>query len=72
MRKAFSYCFDYDTYIAEGMNGDGIRNNASFITDMLGYNPDQEMYMFDLDKCAEELALAWDGQVAEVGFRVQV
>ncbi len=71
VRKAFSYCFDYDTYIAEGMNGDGIRNNGVIITDMLGYNPDQEMYMFDLDKCAEELALAWDGQVAEVGFRVQ-
>ena len=71
MRKAFSYCFDYDTYIAEAQDGDGVRNNGVIITNMLGYNPDQEMYMFDMDKCAEELSLAWDGQVAEVGFRVQ-
>jgi len=71
MRKALSYCFDYDTYIAEGMNGDGVRNTSMIVVDMLGYNPDQEMYMFDMDKCAEELSLAWDGQVAEVGFRFQ-
>lgn len=71
MRKAISYCFDYDTYIEEGLNGDGVRNTGVIVTDMLGYNPDQEMYMFDMDKCAEELALAWDGQVAENGFRFQ-
>ncbi|MCJ7622851.1 MAG: ABC transporter substrate-binding protein, partial [Anaerolineaceae bacterium] len=71
MRKAFSYCFDYDTYIAEGLNGDGRRNNGVIVLDMLGYNPDQEMYPFDMDKCKEELELAWDGKVAEVGFRVQ-
>lgn len=71
VRKAFSYCFDYDTYIAEGQNGEGTRNSSVIIVNMLGYNPDQEMYMFDLDKCAEELALAWDGKLAEVGFRLQ-
>ncbi|MEM5775950.1 MAG: ABC transporter substrate-binding protein, partial [Anaerolineaceae bacterium] len=71
MRKAFSYCFDYDTYIEEGLNGDGVRNTSFLIVDILGYNPDQEMYQFDMDKCAEELSLAWDGKVAEVGFRVQ-
>lgn len=71
VRKAFSYCFDYDTYIAEGQNGEGTRNNGVIIVNMLGYNPDQEMYEFDLDKCAEELALAWDGQLPDVGFRFQ-
>ncbi len=71
MRKAFSYCMDYDTYIAEGMNGDGIRNTSFLVADILGYNPDQEMYQFDLEKCKEELELAWDGKVAEVGFRFQ-
>lgn len=71
IRKAFSYCFDYDTYIAEGQNGDGVRNNGVIITNMLGYNPDQAMYPFDLDKCKEEMDLAWDGEVAANGFRVQ-
>jgi peptide/nickel transport system substrate-binding protein len=71
LRKAFSYCFDYDTYITEAQNGDGVRNNGVIITNMLGYNPDQAEYPFDLDKCKEEMDLAWDGQVAQVGFRVQ-
>ena len=71
VRKAMSYCFDYDTYIEEGMNGDAVRNSGVIVVDMLGYNPDQEMYMYDKDKCAEELALAWDGVLPEVGFRVQ-
>ncbi|MBX3054359.1 MAG: ABC transporter substrate-binding protein [Caldilineaceae bacterium] len=70
-RLAFEYCFDYDTYISDALNGDGVRNNGPIILDMLGYNPDGEMYPFDLDKCAEEMALAWDGQVAEKGFRLQ-
>ncbi len=70
-RLAFNYCFDYDTYIADALNGEGVRNNGPIILDMLGYNPDGEMYPFDMDKCAEEMALAWDGQVAEKGFRLQ-
>ena len=71
MRKAFSYCFDYDTYIAEAQNGEGVRNSGVIVTNMLGYNPDQAMYPFDMDKCKEELDLAWDGKLAEAGFRVQ-
>lgn len=72
VRRAFNYCFDYDAYISDALNGEGVRNNGPIILDMLGYNPDGEMYEYDLDKCAEEMALAWDGAVAENGFRVQV
>jgi peptide/nickel transport system substrate-binding protein len=72
VRRAMNYCFDYDTYISEALNGEGVRNNGPIILDMLGYNPDGEYYEFDLDKCAEELAQAWDGKLPEVGFRFQV
>lgn len=72
VRKAMNYCFDYDIYIQEALNGDGVRNNGPIILDMLGYNPDGEMYPFDIDKCAEELALAWEGKLPEIGFRFQV
>ena len=72
VRKAFNYCFDYDTFIADAQNGEGVRNNGPIIRDMLGYNEDGFYYPFDLDKCAEELELAHDGQVAEVGFRFQM
>lgn len=68
-RKAMHYCFDYDTFIQEAQLGNGIRTNGPIIRDMLGYNEDGPYYEFDLDKCAEELTLAWDGQLPEVGFR---
>ncbi|MBI4769556.1 MAG: hypothetical protein HY784_03860, partial [Chloroflexi bacterium] len=58
VRRAFNYCFDYDTFIADAQNGEGIRNNGPIIVGMLGYNPDGPMYEYDPDKCAEELALA--------------
>ena len=72
VRYAFNYCFDYEAYIADAQNGEGIRNNGPIIYGMLGYNNDGPMYEFDVDKCAEEMAMAWDGAVAENGFRVQM
>jgi peptide/nickel transport system substrate-binding protein len=72
VRKAMNYCFDYDTYIAEALNGEGVRNNGPIILGMLGYNPDGEMYEFDLDQCAAELEQAWGGVLPEVGFRFPV
>lgn len=72
VRKAFNYCFNYDAFIQDAQNGEGIRNNGPIIVGMLGYNPDGPMYEFSLDKCKEEMDQAWDGKVAEVGFRVQM
>jgi peptide/nickel transport system substrate-binding protein len=72
VRKAFNYCFDYEAYIADAQNGEGVRNNGPIIVGMLGYNDDGPYYDFDLEKCEEELAQAWDGVLPEVGFRVQM
>lgn len=69
VRKAMHYCFDYDTFIAEAQLGEGIRTNGPIIRDMLGYNEDGPYYEFDMAKCEEELTLAWDGQLPEIGFR---
>jgi len=71
VRKGFAYCFDWDIYIADGQNGEGVQNHDPIITNMLGYNPDQEMYALDLAKCEEHLAQAWDGALPETGFRFQ-
>lgn len=71
VRRAFNYCFDYETYNTEVLNGKGVRNNGPIIRDMLGYNEDGEYYEFDLEACEAELAQAWDGQLPEVGFRLQ-
>ncbi len=72
VRYGFRACFDYDTYIAEALNGKGIRNNGPIIQDMLGYNPDGPYAEYNLDTCASELAQAWDGALPDTGFRVQI
>lgn len=72
VRRAMNYCFDYDAYIADAMNGEGIRNNGPIIQGMLGYNPDGPMYEYDLDQCAAELEQAWGGVLPETGFRLTV
>lgn len=71
VRRGFNYCFDWDTYIQDVYEGDAVQNVGVTLPGMLGYNPEGSKYTFDLDKCAEELALAWNGQLPETGFRLQ-
>jgi peptide/nickel transport system substrate-binding protein len=72
VRKAFNYCFDWEAFIQDALEGEAVQNVGYLIPGMIGYDPNGPMYTYDPDKCAEELALAWDGKVAEVGFRMQV
>jgi peptide/nickel transport system substrate-binding protein len=72
VRRAMNYCFDYETYISEALNGEGTRNNGPIITDMLGYNENGPMYEYDPEQCAAELEQAWGGVLPETGFRFQV
>lgn len=72
VRKAFNYCFDWDTFIAEALLGEGIQVRGPIIEGLQGYSADSEVYSFDLQKCEEELTLAWDGQVAANGFQMTI
>jgi peptide/nickel transport system substrate-binding protein len=71
VRKAIATCFDYETYIAEVLLGEGVRNNGPIIKNMLGYNEDGPMYEYDPEACAGYLAEAWGGVLPETGFRFQ-
>ena len=72
VRKAFNYCFDWDTYIQDALAGEGIQNVGPLIPGVIGYDPTLPHYSYDPDKCVEELQQAWDGQVWEKGFRFQI
>jgi len=54
VRKAFNYCFDFDTYIKQVWNGEAIQNYGPIIQGELGYNPNQAHYSYDLSKCTSE------------------
>jgi len=72
VRKAFNYCFDWDAYIADALNGEAVQNYGPINAGLIGYDPNAPHFTYDPDKCAEELQLAWDGRVAEKGFRLQI
>lgn len=69
VRKAFNYCFNWDSYIREVLKGEGVQNVGILIPGMLGYDPNGPKYSYDPDKCAEELQQAFNGEVWEKGFR---
>ena len=72
VRKAFNYCFDWDAYIQNTYDGKGVQNVGVLLPDMPGYDPDGSRYSFDLERCQEQIELAWDGEVARNGFRMQI
>lgn len=70
VRRAFNYCFDWDTFIQDVMLGEASQAVGPIPEGVLGYNPDQEVYSFDLAMCEEEFKAAWDGAVWENGFKM--
>jgi peptide/nickel transport system substrate-binding protein len=72
LRKAFNYCFDFDTYLNEGLSGNAIQPHGPIIKGVAGYDETSPVYSYDPAKCEEELKAAWDGQVWENGFYFQL
>lgn len=85
IRKAFSYAFDWDTFIADVYNGEAVQSLELPMPGMPGYDANAPHYTYDLDKAAEEFKLAdldHDGIAAgdetdgtdvwNVGFRLQM
>ena len=54
VRKAFSYAFDYNTYINQVLYGGAARLNGAIANGLLGYNPNIPLFPFDLSKAAAE------------------
>jgi peptide/nickel transport system substrate-binding protein len=72
IRKAFNYCMDFDTMIADALNGEGLQSQGPIIAGMLGYrNGEAPLYSYDPDKCAEEFQASATG-VWDTGFYFQM
>ena len=77
IRKAFSYCFDFDTFIKDVFKGEAVQSFQLTLPGMPGYFPDTPHYTYDLAKCEEEFKASTlksaDGKtVWDTGFRVQM
>ena len=58
IRKAFNYCFDWETYINDVMVGEGVQTLVLPVAGMPGYDPDAPHYTFDVAQCEAEFKLA--------------
>ena len=69
IRQAFSYAFDYDTYINSFLDGYGARYSAYIPQGVFGYDENAPVYNYDLDMARElmEQTPYWDE-----GFTVSV
>jgi peptide/nickel transport system substrate-binding protein len=76
VRRAFNYCFDFDAYLNDVMQGEGTRSLGVMLPGMIGYPEDETFtYTYDLAKCEEEFrASTWTGPNGEalwdIGFRM--
>lgn len=68
VRKGFNHAFNIDVFIEDVMLGEGQQVGSPIIEGLAYFDEDAEMYAYDLEKAAEYLQLAWDGEVWENGF----
>jgi ABC-type transport system substrate-binding protein len=77
IRKAFSYAFDWGTFITDVYKGEASQSLEIPLPGMPGYDLNAPHYTFDLTKAADEFKASTlkspDGKsVWDVGFRVQM
>ncbi len=59
IRRAFSYCFDYETFIQTAFDGDAIQAQGPLIAGVVGYlDGEAPLFHFDAARCAEEFQSA--------------
>jgi peptide/nickel transport system substrate-binding protein len=73
VRRAFNWCFDWDILVEQVLNGEAMQAQGPIIAGMMGYREGEDpLFYNDLDKCAEEFQAAFDGQLWENGFYMQI
>ncbi len=78
IRKAFSYCFDWDTFINDVYRGEAVQSTTLSLEGMPGFDANAPHYTYDPDKCAEEFQAASNDPnspaagVWDTGFRFQM
>ena len=68
VRKAFCYAFDYDTYIADALNSQGVQRGSPVVEGLYGYWEDTPMYSYCLTEAVDHMQAAWGGEAWDKGF----
>lgn len=69
VRRAFCYAFNYDVYIADALQDQGIQRGSPVVDGLYGYWEDTPMYSYDLEAAVTEMELAHGGDAWDLGFK---
>jgi peptide/nickel transport system substrate-binding protein len=58
VRRAFSYCFDYEALVTDGLAGEAVQAQGPIIQGMMGYLEGGNVFSYDPAKCEEEFKMA--------------
>lgn len=72
VRKGFCYAFDYETYLQDALNGQGVQIGSPIVDGLYGFDPNSPKYTYDADMATQYFKLAYNGQVWEKGFKFTV
>jgi len=72
VRKGFEYAFDWQTFIKDGLTGEGVQARGPISNAVAYYNPDQAVYSLDLEKATQYFKKAFDGKLWDTGFTLTV
>jgi len=72
IRKAFSYAFNYESFIDKVARGHGSQSRGPIPSPLLGFDKDSKVYSLNLEKAEEHFKKAFDGKVWEKGFELTV
>ena len=59
VRRAFSYCFDYQRYLETVHAGEGTRATTLMLPGMAGYDAGGPRYTYDMNRCRAELEASY-------------
>lgn len=74
VRRAFQFCFHYETYLKEIVQGEGLRSITVMLPGMIGYDANAPTYTYDPVRCEDELRQASFGgaNVWDAGFALKL
>jgi peptide/nickel transport system substrate-binding protein len=72
VRMAFTYAFDKPTYLKDINKGFGIAAETPIPSGLPYFNPDLKAYPYDLKKAAEYFKKAFNGQLWDKGFQLDL
>ena len=69
VRKGFCYAFNYETYLTDAIQGEGVQRGAPVTLGLIGFDPDTPMYSHCATLATAHLMDAWEGEVWDKGFK---